>query len=400
MIHTRPSMPIIALAAFLFLLGATIFERAHGAESPAKIAQGLTTVCAQAAGDHSPCYEREVPLLYPKLSVSRLFDVVRVIRKADPSYQFCHVLAHKVGERVVAEDPARWVEAIPLNPADGLCSNGYIHGVIGGRFRAEVLDTPTIEKLIPDFTRACAPREGWIPSDLDRAICYHGMGHLYDFITNADLPKALDLCRRTAPENSRRVCVEGVFMQIYQPLEPDDFQLIEQMRTRPTPNTVRPFCATFKDPEHVGACLRESWPFFKEGIMQGTGVGAFCSSQPGVELEDHCYRAAFTIIGRLSLGEPEAAAHACRKSPPARQEMCYSVIAQSVLEEDRTNAKGALALCAKAPREIAEACAAWLVSQARFIYGSNRAEYNRFCEALPAPLMQSCLDNESHRKPF
>src|SRR3989344_3814855 len=183
--------------------------------------------CAQAR-DRSACYEAEVPTLYPQLSVAQVFDIVREIRREDPSYQFCHVLAHKIGERVVAEDPERWIDAIPLNPPDGLCSNGFIHGVVGGRFRAEVLDDETLEKLIPDFSRACEPRKGWQPSSLDQAICYHGIGHLYMFVTDADIPKALSLCERTArgsdPERDfRRVCREGVFMQIYQPLEPDDY---------------------------------------------------------------------------------------------------------------------------------------------------------------------------------
>jgi hypothetical protein len=108
--------------------------------------------CAQLE-DSAGCYEKEIPNMYPEFSVKEIMAVVREIRSIDSGYQFCHVLAHKLGERVVSEDPNLWVEAIALNPADGMCSNGFIHGVVGGRFRAEVLDEESLEKLVPDFAK-------------------------------------------------------------------------------------------------------------------------------------------------------------------------------------------------------------------------------------------------------
>ncbi len=87
------------------------------------------------------------------------------------------------------------------------------------------------------------------------------MGHLYDFITNANLPKALGLCERTVPEAFRWVCIEGVFMQIYQPLEPDDFQLIAQMKMKSTPDTVRPFGAGFHAPNTSAHVCGRAGPF-------------------------------------------------------------------------------------------------------------------------------------------
>ncbi len=264
--HTR-AFQIYSLGLFIALAaGVGVMSVVHAqissAADPLVTAAQIVKACAKEPGDHSPCYEAQVPNLYPKMSVADIFTVIRAIRAADPSYQFCHVLAHKVGERVVAEDPNNWVDAIPLNPSDGLCSNGFVHGVTGGRFSAEVLNDATIQQFLPDFKRACEPHDDWHPSDLDRSICYHGMGHLFDFITNADLPKALDLCSIVAPNDYQRVCIQGVFMQIYQPLEPDDYQMIAQMKVVPTKETVRSYCATFKVPIYVGSCLEESWPMF------------------------------------------------------------------------------------------------------------------------------------------
>lgn len=181
----------IAVIALIVIIAAAFFViKAHAASSES-VASHILSVCDTGNGDNAHCYESEVPKLYPKLSVSEIFDVIRRIRVGDPSYQFCHVLAHKVGERVVAQDPDGWFNAIPFNPPDGYCSNGFIHGVIGGRFRADVLSETTVVEYLSDFRRACEPRPDWSPSDLDKAICYHGLGHLYDFITNADLKRAI-----------------------------------------------------------------------------------------------------------------------------------------------------------------------------------------------------------------
>lgn len=357
-------------------------------------AETVVEKCAT-AGDKVKCYEDEVPNLYPGLGVEEIFDVVRHVRELDPEYQFCHVLGHGLGELVVAEDPRNWIDAIPFNPRDGLCSNGFIHGVIGGRFRAEVLDNETLEKHIPDFSRACEPRDNWSPSALDQAMCYHGMGHLYMFITDADLPNALSLCERTAGgggsrQDFRRVCREGVFMQIYQPLEPDDFLLIERMAVQPTKETVRKFCARYQRDEYEGACLRESWPFFREEIIDGTGIGEFCSDQPNAEEETACYQSAFAILGRMSLGDTDNILRACGEVPESQQPLCYESGAQAVLEENRDDVSVAIGLCERTPEEHRAPCLQSLVSKVNFNFAATEQAKN-FCDSLPPDMRNGCI---------
>lgn len=367
-----------------------------GAGDAQTIAKQTAATC-KSATDKAACYERIVPALYPELSVPQIFNVVRALRKEDPSYQFCHVLGHKIGERVVAEDPEKWVDVIPFNPPDGLCSNGYIHGVTGGRFRSEVLSDEMIESNIPDFTRACVNRPGWSPNDLDRSICYHGMGHLYDFITNADLPKALTICSRTTPPEYGRMCIEGVFMQIYQPLEPDDYQLIAQMKVKPTKTTVRAYCASFKDPEYVGACLRESWAMFMDGIRSGELAGSFCSGQPNAQQTENCYQSISSIVGRMSLSDVTRALHACGNFPEEWRGMCYDYSAEAVLEENRTEATKALTVCTDAGGSYTGQCLSYLLSHTDFLFGNNASEYQSFCAALPSAYQPECQQRFAHR---
>lgn len=361
-----------------------------GSETARADAQSIVETCKQEA-DSAACYEREISGLYPARLLREAFEVIREIRRSDISYQFCHVAAHKLGEEAVAEDPTKWIDLIPLNPPDGLCSNGFIHGIIVGRFRNDTLDIPTLEKTIPDFARACEPRSDWSPSSLDQAICYHGMGHLFMFITSADIRRSLDVCARITKSptgNFERVCREGVFMQIYQPLEPDDFALIELLPEKPTQENYRRLCAAYKDNEDEGACLREAWPLFEKEIRKGA-VAPFCVGQPDADEEFRCFESTLTIIGRGSLGNEAGASAVCMAVPERQRALCYTLVAQAFLEEDRTTGARALAFCARAEDTVAEACLSTLVSRARFIFGDTE-ERARFCEEVPEEHRSAC----------
>lgn len=340
------------------------------------------------------CYEERISALFPERPLEEIFSLTRQVRHIDPGYQFCHVLGHKLGEAAVAEDPDSWLELMSKNPRDGLCSNGFIHGVIGGRFRAEVLDTKTLNAHISDFSKACEPRDSWRASPLDQAMCYHGMGHLYMFITDANVPQALQLCEKTAHDKGtgdyRQVCIEGVFMQIYQPLEPDDFLMIERMPVVPTKDTVRTFCATFPDPRHEGACLRESWPFFRQEVLSGMGVEEFCSGQPDAKEESACYATAFSLIGRMSLQRPSQALDACGALFYTRKPDCYSYAARAVLEESREDSEQAISLCMSVPKRYVEGCIQSLVAVADFIFSHDTEYKETFCNSVKKKTRFSC----------
>ena len=89
---------------------------------------------------HRPtCYEREVPKLVSEMPTEEIFDVVRQIRRDDPEYLYCHVLAHELGVYEVGLDPQNWLDVVAKGPTDGLCSNGFAHGAIVARFNDEDL---------------------------------------------------------------------------------------------------------------------------------------------------------------------------------------------------------------------------------------------------------------------
>src|SRR5690349_961518 len=106
-------IPMTILSVFVLTLSFFFLQ-------PKDEADKIITQC-YSAKDHAACYEKNVPNLYPKKSISEIFDLVREIRQKDTRYQFCHLLAHKVGEEAVLEDPGHWLDLIPQNPAGNLC---------------------------------------------------------------------------------------------------------------------------------------------------------------------------------------------------------------------------------------------------------------------------------------
>src|SRR6185436_18519952 len=91
-----------AIGAIFFFQGQTEADR-------------LIAECSRAQS-RDICYTEKVPELYPSKKITEIFDIVQEIRTKDPGYQFCHLLAHKLGEKASAGDPTRWIELIPQNP--------------------------------------------------------------------------------------------------------------------------------------------------------------------------------------------------------------------------------------------------------------------------------------------
>jgi len=399
--HTRYilfGLLVTAVAAELLLLSVTDTAM-PAARSLDRAAAEVFAVCSDAP--HRPtCYEQEVPKLLSSISMEDAFVVVRRIQQTDPSYRFCHVLGHKLGEQEVAKDPTNWFDVIPRCPSDGLCSNGCIHGAAVERFNKEVFSDEEIEAAIPDLKRACEAREGYNPTPLDQAICYHGIGHMNVHLTSARVEKSLEICDRVAvKEDGRdfeRVCDEGVFMQLFQPLEPEDFALVEQLPVQPTKENLAQFCKdNGRDAEEAAACWREGWPFYSQEMHTPEGLTAFCDTGMGIEAENRCYDTTLSIIGRSSLDDPDAASRLCSGLAAARQAQCFAIAAGAILEEDRTQGPAAAAFCGNAPTESnREACYDRLTSTATFVFHPTDPKLRELCSALPTPWHDRCVAQE------
>ena len=385
---------IIIEGVFLFATKDPTSQEVLGIEI---YAERVIEKCAEA--QYRPyCYEQKVPDLLDEIPVEDIFDVIRVIKQKDTSYQFCHVLAHELGTREVTNDPENWIDVIARGPADGLCSNGFIHGAAVARFSKEVLTDEEIDVSLPELQIACEARDSWNPTPLDQAICYHGMGHVLLHLTGAKIEKSLEICDEIAIKedgrNYLRVCDEGVFMQIFQPLEPEDFALIEELPIKPTKETLAGFCAdNSSDVAEESACWREGWPFFREELRTPGGITAFCANSSNEEQTQNCVTTALTIQGRHGLDKPTELAELCNALPADMQGQCFNLSAGAYIEEDKSASSKAVAFCAYAgSKDIEDGCYRHLIRMSGFIFGAQRGFAQELCEALPSDWLTQCME--------
>src|SRR5204863_55132 len=122
------------------------------------------------------------------------------------------------------------------------------------------------------------------------ASCYHALGHLTMYVSNADIDKSVSLCDEIATKpdgrDFRQLCYDGVFMQIYQPLEPEDFALVKGKQ--PTKDQVSGFCNKYNSMQKA-SCLSESWPLFFEDLKtRPLATVEFCDKEE-VSRRERCF---------------------------------------------------------------------------------------------------------------
>lgn len=353
----------------------------------------IVTHCAE-RNDKPLCYEENVPLLLYVSPIEGVFSVVRALQREDTSYRFCHVLGHELGAALVKQNPDQWVDLMHKNPPDGLCSNGFLHGIIVGRFNYAVLSEEQIDAIVPDFAEACERAPGWEPSDLDRAMCYHALGHVLTHLTSADLSLAADYCGAIAQRRGREAyvptCVSGVFMQIFQPLEPEDYALIERLPVKPTKETLLTFCAAYNTEQKRGQCFSEGWPLFRDELQTAAGTQAFCQSSKDSKIQEICYRTVFSIGARFGISNPSARVSLCEQMPKGRVPECIGILANAFIEEDRTKGADASAACALASPEYQDGCYTYLLSMMRFNLVEGSPSRQALCAALPPEYAKKC----------
>lgn len=347
------------------------------------------------------CYDEQVPKLMDKpynISLEEAFKITRIIQAQDSSFQYCHVLGHRLSSKEVAKNPQSWMNIIPRCPANGMCANGCLHGALQERFRSESLSDEQIETVIPDLQIACEARSNWNPTGLDQAICYHGLGHLTMYMTNADFEKSLEICDRIAKKDDGRdltgVCYEGLFMQLFQPLEPEDFALAQGKE--PKKDQLSTFCGQFGTKRQQQACWEEGWPLYREAIKTAEGIVNFCSRSPNPLQKDHCYDMIFHTVGQGSNFDADKITKLCNQIPLKRRGLCFASGALSMIQADKKFVDQATKFCLSAkPDKATDECYSRLADFATYNFHKGTEDLNRFCSGLPENLRPRCSGEDS-----
>lgn len=345
------------------------------------------------------CYQKNVPKLMDQgLSMERTFTVVMRIQSLDRSYQSCHVLAHLIASREVAKDPSKWKDVVVRAPA-GICGAGASHGAFQERFRAESLPDLTAEKLGTMLDGVCDPRAGWNPTFLDRSSCMHGMGHLFLYATAADVKKSVALCQTIAKRpdyDFRETCTEGVFMQLYQPLEPEDKTLIHAIEAEAL--QTKTFCAQFTGMVH-DACVKESWPAVPGSASNPKVFEALCEQLSTPDAVRYCASGLmYAVMEVLRYDVPTVEKFCDGLVRQDLKNICWARMASKFVWADWRNVSQALSICVAAPAESKDTCWNELMSYAYQGMPKDSPQAKALCDGMPEPYKRSCVSETTTQK--
>jgi len=325
------------------------------------------------------------------ISMEDTFKVTAIVQDKDSSYPYCHVLAHELSAREVIKNPDGWKDVVSRCPS-GMCSNGCIHGGFQERFRAETFTDAQINTMKPELSILCEARDNWKPTGLEQASCYHALGHLTMYLTQADIKKSVLLCDEFAIKNDGRnyshLCYDGAFMQIFQPLEPEDFSLIEGKEI--TKKNLLNFCKQFTG-ERYGSCWSESWPLFRAELEKPQGLANYCLQSIPTEV-DRCFDSTmYVITAQFGLNSERILSY-CPGLPGLRQGRCFANAASRMIETDYKNITKAVDLCIAAKEyDKNNQCFKELLMYASYNYHVGSKEFTHVCNTLPDSWKTECL---------
>ena len=336
----------------------------------------------------SSCYDKEIPKLMDKIIFEDTFRVTRIVQKHEgDKYAYCHILGHNLSAKETAKDSSKWKEVITRCPS-GMCSNGCIHGAFQEKFRTESMTDTEIDELIPELKTVCEARGIWSPTGLEQASCYHAMGHLIMYISGGNINKSNEVCEKVAP-NILQMCYDGNFMQIFQPLETEDIDLVKDFAPK-TIEEAEKFCNNYTGLKK-SSCHQESWPLYFSQIITPTGLVKFCSYTQDTAVQTRCYNSLFYVITAQFKLDPERIEKFCSAIPDPRKGLCFSDSASRMIETDYSMAERAVALCRIAETfNVGDSCYNELIKYSTFNYHKGSSEAKYLCSVLPKIWKNKC----------
>lgn len=341
------------------------------------------------------CYDKQIPLLMnppSSLSMEQAFQVGKQLQKQVNNYGFCHVLGHKIASFETQKDPSKWKEVISRCPS-GTCSNGCIHGAFQEKFRAESLAPEEVDSIKGELKIVCRKRPEWNPTGIEQGSCYHALGHLNMYLTNADIPKSLALCKELAFSESEidftKVCFDGVYMQIFQPLEPEDFALVRGKV--PTKENLKTFCDKF-DQDSFGSCWGESWPLFKD-LNTVEGSIQYCNNPQLTHTDQtRCFTNLFYRAPIQLNFDSDKSLNYCKNFPENIRGLCFGQVALRFVQSEFDYIDKAIDFCQKSVQyDPKESCFEELALRAGYNFQKGSKELDTMCSKLPEKWKAKCL---------
>lgn len=386
----------IAVLAVLFfvaaLLGVTLVPKRMLPVTILTRLEVFTCRNSHTEAEKEICYQKHVPKLIDEgVSMETTFAVLAAILRIDPGYQSCHVAAHLISGREVAKDPTQW-KTVLLRVPTNICGSGALHGAFQERFKVESMPDVTTAQLRDLLDGVCDAQGGWNPPMLDRSSCMHGMGHMFLYITNADVKRSVALCDalgRKADFDFRQTCTEGVFMQVYQPIDQEDENLVRNLFAA-SRDTVS-FCAPYKGMAHL-SCVKETWPAVENSATDPEIFTSLCRQLKDPADARYCAGGLmYPVIEMLHYDIPTIERFCEGLQDQEFRNICWARTASKMVWADWSQSDKAVAICNSAPSGAQQDCWNELINFASGGLPKGSRETRALCGGMPDPYRTACV---------
>lgn len=346
---------------------------------------------------HPACYDQEIPKLMDppiNLSMENAFKVTKLIQNDDSSFLYCHVIGHELSAKEYDKNPSAWEDIIPRCPF-AVCANGCQHGVLQELARDEKFTDQQIQEYLPKLDQVCEAKSNWNPTPFEQSHCYHGLGHMTLYMVGGDIVKAANLCDQLGTKSDGRdfksLCYQGLFMQLFQPLEPEDYALIKEVKDAPSKASLKQFCHQFDTIHKQEDCWNEGWPLYRDDIKTGAGIVEFCSQLDTSIEQNHCYSLMYYIIGQENNFDPTQIRRICLGMPKDRVAQCLGDSSSSIMQAESDMVEKSTQVCASLlDQNLINSCYTILENSTIYTYNKDSSQYQRLCQAMNDPFRQSC----------
>lgn len=332
------------------------------------------------------------------------YDVLRTA--ALPPNVDLHLLGHVIGAVLYQQ---QGIDGIKICTMD--FRNACSHSIVIGAFLEKG------EAALPEIRDACNEAPGGSGA---YTMCFHGLGHGILSYVDYDLPKAIELCKKTGtPEHQDREyieCVGGVVMEmqsgIFDPAEWSKQKEKYFKANDPTylcsadfmPKDARPICYTYLTPylwQYVGADLGNPTPqdFAKAFPICGTLAdkderdacyGGFGKEFDGLAASRDVRQSAINHLSDESLGN---IASWCALAGNAEGvSVCDASAVDSLYwggENDRSVSERFCSLLGRGDSSWGADCFSELIGDVK-TYVSDASYRSSFCAELPAAYTKEC----------
>lgn len=156
------------------------------------------------------CLKEAVNDIYKRFSLADFQNTIKQNESNEPVFNTCHEASHYIGR--LAYQDKKDIKTL-FNQCQHICLDGCYHGVVEGYFidKNITLSEENVPAIASEVAKICGKETDYETPEL-YISCLHGLGHAVMFITDNELPQALNLCDSLKDSNKEELCYTGAFM--------------------------------------------------------------------------------------------------------------------------------------------------------------------------------------------